>query len=387
MKRSLADLFSIGLLAVIAACLAILLADGGRLALGRESSYRIATWALPLGSQARLYETYCGLKAMLTFLNSRGGIDGRLIDFYSQEMDDATPNFPARLNTMIQQAQPDIVVGGAVAARSRDTADYFRRTGMVWFGPWSQRSSLYRGERTDPVGLVPSLDFQLDMLFGHAARELGVGADVAILWQDGPGGQSDFDPDMARSKAENHGLAPSLVAVPWRFRDWPSLREKVEGAEAVLLLVPSGPATAIVRVLKPSLPPETLFLTHALNPPGVELVDMTGGLWESMVFPAILERDQVLMQAYDAIIQKYGPPGLDPNYLSYLGVAQAQIMTRVLISQNSGTTRDAVRKDFLGVDAEGTMLVAPSFGSGPPQEGGSYLARASRSKGWERIAD
>jgi hypothetical protein len=386
MKRSLAEFSALGLLAALLSCLAMVLAGGGP-AHGREPSFRVATWALPLGSQARVYETFCGLKAMLTFLNSRGGINGRLVDFYSQEMDDATPNFPARLNTMIQQSQPDIVVGGAVAARSGDTSDYFRRTGLVWFGPWSQRSSLYRGEISDPVGLVPSLDRQLDMLLDYAAPRLGPGAEVLILWQDGPGGQSDFDPGIAGGKVESRGLKPVLVAIPWRFRDWASLKDPAQGAKAVLLWVPSGPAAAIVRVLKPVLPAETLFLTHALNPPGVGLVEMTGGLWESMVFPSILRRDPILLQAYDAIIQKYGPPGLEPNYLAYLGVAQAQILTRLLVSHRATTTREDVRRDFLGVDAHGTMLLAPSFGSGPPQAGASYLAKASRARGWEPVGD
>ena len=385
MKRFLADFSALGFLAAIIAILAIVLAGGGPRAYGREPAYRVVTWALPLGAQARSYETFCGLKAMLTFLNSRGGIDGRLVDFYSQEMDDTTPGFPARLNTMIQQAQPDIVVGGAVAARSGDTADYFRRTGLVWFGPWSQRGSLYKGEISDPVGLVPSLDDQLDLLLSYAAKRMGPGADVLILWQDGPGGQSDFDPVIAGAKAERHGLRPSLTAIPWRYRDWAALKEPAQGAEAVLLWVPSGPAAAIMRVIKPVLPPETLFLTHALNPPGVELVEMTGGLWESMVFPSVLDRDPVLSQAYDAIIQKYGPPGLEPDYLTYLGVAQAQIMTRLLVSHTTSTTREAIRRDFLGVDAQGTMLMAPGFGSGPPQAQGWHLAKASRFKGWEII--
>jgi hypothetical protein len=371
--------------AALLAALAALAAGWGGRALGREPSWRVATWALPLGSQARVYEAFCGLKAMLTFLNSRGGIDGRLVDFYSQEMDDATPNFPARLNTMILQAQPDIVVGGAVASRSGDTADYFRRTGLVWFGPWSQRVTLYRGDSSDPVGLVPSIDHQLDMLLEHAVRSLGSGAAILILWQDGSGGLSEFDPELARAKAESHGLKPTLTAIPQRFRDWSSLREPAQGANAVLLWVPSGPAAAIVRTLKPALPPETLFLTHALNPPGVGVMEMTGGLWDGMIFPSVLARDPVLSQAYDAIIQKYGPPGLEPGYLSYLGVAQAQVMTRVLVSHTVGTTREDVRKDFLGVDGQGTMLVTSGFGAGPPPEGASYLARASRARGWEPV--
>jgi ABC-type branched-subunit amino acid transport system substrate-binding protein len=384
MRRFPAWLTLPGLVAALLAALGILLGGAAR-APARDPSYRIATWALPLGAQARLYETFCGLKAMLTFLNGRGGIDGRLVDFYSQEMDDSTPNFPARLNTMIQQAQPDVVVGGAVAARSGDTAEYFRRAGVVWFGPWSQRASLYKGEKGDPVGLLPSLDFQLDLLAEHAAKTLGPGADALILWQDGPGGRSDFDPEVARAKLEAHGLTPSLVAVPYRFRDWASLREPAAGAEAILLWVPSGPAAAIVRVLKPVLPAETLFLTHALNPPGVELMDMTDGLWDGMIFPAVLDRDPALALAYDAIIRKYGPPGLSPGYLSYLGVAQAQIMTRLLASQTPGTTREAVRRDFLGVDSQGTMLTSPGFGAGPPPPGAAFAARAVRPASWEPV--
>jgi hypothetical protein len=176
-------------------------------------------------------------------------------------------------------------------------------------------------------------------------------------------------------------------AIPSPFRDWGSLKDKAAGAGAVLLWVPSGPAAAIVKVLRQSAPPGTLFMTHALNPPGVELMEMTGGLWEGMVFPSILVADPVLIQAYDAVIRKYGPPGLEPGYLSYLGVAQAQVMTRLLVNQDAGTTREEVRRDFLGVDAAGTMLVSPGFGAGPPRAGAFFLARATRSGGWAPAGD
>jgi hypothetical protein len=361
------------------------LAVGGQRAMGREPPFRIATWALPLGAQARVYEIFCGLKAMLTFLNRRGGIDGRLVDFYSQEMDDATPNFPARLNTMIQQAQPDLVVGGAVFARSGETADYIRRTNMVWFGPWSQRSDLYRGAANDPVGLIPSQERQLELLLGHAARRLGPGGKILLVWQDG--GHADIDPESALAAASGLGLEMDVAAIEPGFRDWGSLRDRAEGFGAILMWVPSGPAAAVVRVLKPAMGADTIFLTHALNPPGIELLEMTGGLWDRILFPSVLVRDPVLVQAYDAVIQKYGPPGLEPNYLSYLGVAQAQILTRLLATRTNGTTREAIRRDMLGVDGQGTMLAAQGFGAGPPPEASTFLARVSRTRGWEPVED
>jgi ABC-type branched-subunit amino acid transport system substrate-binding protein len=370
---------------LVLALLAVGLFGFGQPALGRDPPYKIATWALPLGAQARVYEIFCGLKAMLTFLNRRGGIDGRLVDFYSQEMDDATPNFPARLNTMLQQAQPDLVVGGAVFARSGETADYIRRTNMVWFGPWSQRADLYRGEPTDPVGLLPSQDRQLELLLGHAAGRLGPGGRILMVWQDG--GRSEIDPGRAKAAAGDLGLEMDVVSIEPGFRDWGSLRDRAEGFGAVLMWVPSGPAAAVVRTLKPAMPDDVLFLTHALNPPGLELLEMTGGLWDRIVFPSVLVREPVMAQAYDAIIQKYGPPGLEPNYMSYLGVAQAQILTRLLASRTNGTTREAMRRDMLGVDGRGTMLAAPAFGAGPPPADSSFLARVSRTRGWVPVED
>ncbi|MDR1656920.1 MAG: ABC transporter substrate-binding protein [Deltaproteobacteria bacterium] len=351
---------------------------------GQPKSLRIASWALPLGSQARIYETFCGLKAMLTFLNTKGNINGRRLEFYSQEMDDSTPNFPARLNTMIQQSQPLAVVGGAVDLRSGETADYFRRTGLVWFGPWSQSVSLYRGLDNDPVGLIPSQENQLTLLFGHAAKKLGAKAKIFVIYQQ-TDGYSDFDQAAAKAAAEKFGLTLDLMAISSNFRDWNTVRERTAGARVLLLWVPSGPAVALLRAVKPSLPPETIFMTHALNPPGLELWEMTGGLWDRMIFPSVLTIEPLRLQAYDAVLQRYGPQGLTPGYLSYLGVAQAQILARTLINAEAGNKNQAVRTAFEAENGTGSLLTTTGFVTGPPPIEAAYLAMVSRSKGWEAV--
>jgi ABC-type branched-subunit amino acid transport system substrate-binding protein len=322
---------------------------------------------------------------MLTFLNVKGGFGGSRLEFYTQEMDDTTPNFPARLNTMILQSQPIIVVGGAVSTRSGETADYFRRTGLVWFGPWSQWNTLYRGAPDDPVGLIPSPEDQIDLLFDHVARRLGAGTQIMVINQEFEG-RSDLSSQSVKQAADKYGLSLNYKVIDQKFRDWVNFKDQAQGAAAILLWVPSGPAAALVRTLKPVLPKETLFLTHALNPPGVELWDLTTGLWEGMIFPSILFPDSIMVQAYDGVINHYGPKGLNPSYLSYLGVAQAQIMARSLMNLSPGNKNEAVRKALNAEDGGGTMLTNNVvFGTGLPPKSSAFLAVVTKNRNWKPL--
>jgi hypothetical protein len=317
---------------------------------------------------------------MLSFINMYDGANGVPIDIYSQEIDDGVPDFPARLNTITQQAQPDLAVGGSTTAKTGPTADYFRRTGLVWFGPWTNKSDAYQSRNDDPVGILPTAEDELELLINFASKRLGSQGSVLFIHYKSPA--TDRELDHASKVAASVVLSLRDVPLAINYRDWGKLESEAMGYGGIILWLPTGPSAAIVRSIKNRLPDDVLWMTNSLNSPGMEVTEMTGGLWEGMIFPAILQPKSSLSQSYDAVLYKYGPRGLTLDYQAYLGLAQHQVLNIALIAAPAGGRQKELRQAIESVNTEGTLFYAPSFATGPSPKGSFYLAVATSDWGW-----
>jgi ABC-type branched-subunit amino acid transport system substrate-binding protein len=345
-----------------------------------EKHWKIVSWASPLGPQALAYDYLCGLKAMLSFINLYDGAEGTPIDIYSQEIDDGMPDFPARLNTVMRQIQPDLAVGGSASSKSGATADYFRRTGMIWFGPWSNKSDSYQARDDDPIGIFPVAEDELELLIPYARKKLGPGNSLLFIYYQAR--ISAREVDFATKMADSVGLKLIPVPLPVNFRNWGELEKDALGIGGIILWLPIGPSAAIVRTLKNRLPEDVLWMTNSLNSPGLEVTEMTAGLWEGMIFPAVLKPKSSLTQAYDAVLYKYGPRGLTLDYQAYLGLAQAQVLIKALMDTPKDGRAKELRLAFESVSTEGTLFYSTQFKTGPSPKGASYLAVATNNWGW-----
>ncbi|MDR1871381.1 MAG: ABC transporter substrate-binding protein [Deltaproteobacteria bacterium] len=339
------------------------------LALGADSPpIKIASWASPVGSQALTYESLCGLRSLLSFLNANHGLD-REAQLFSLDMDDSHPEFLTRLGLLLDQKKPDLVVGGAASAFPRATSEFLKRRGLLWYGPWSNSQRLIN-QGDNPTLLLPTEDQELAALMGYMAK---TGRKEAVFVHV----KSERSKEIvviAEATAAQNGLTLRLLPVAPEFRNWPSLLEPLKEAEAIFLWLPPGPSAAVARSLKDSLNPQTLWLTHSLNSPGHELVTMTAGLWENTIFPAVLIPKETIPPNYDVVIRKYGPPGLSLDYQTYLGFAQGQILARALKDSKALTPESLPQ-----TPTEGTLIFAP------PQAGNLasfYLAISDREGGW-----
>ncbi|MDR1086539.1 MAG: ABC transporter substrate-binding protein [Deltaproteobacteria bacterium] len=341
--------------------------------------WRLTSWASPVGSQSLTYESLCGLKALLFFLNANQALGGREVELFSLESDDSRPEFLNRITNLMDQKKPDLAVGGAANAFPQLTADFFRRRGILWYGPWSNRKSLSNGVDPNPLLLFPTEDQELIALMTYTRKKLGRSEILFITL-------NDLDSrnliQLARTTAEMTGLTLNPLALPPEFRDWLSLAGQIGQAKAIFLWLPPGQAAAIVRTFKPRLGPETLWLTSSLNSPGQELTNMTGGLWENMIFSSILVPKQSIATAYDTVIRKYGLPGLNLDYQTYLGFAQGQLLARVL---NSRDLKD-LKAVFPKTSAEGTLIYRPNLSNGNWEQN-FYLAQSDRQGGWRALTN
>ncbi|MDR2387401.1 MAG: ABC transporter substrate-binding protein [Deltaproteobacteria bacterium] len=322
---------------------------------------------------------------MLSFINMYEGADSVPIDIYSQEIDDGIPDFPARLNLVMSQIQPHLAVGGAASSKAAATANYFRRTGVIWFGPWSNKSELYQGRDDDPIGILPTAEDELELLMAYAKKRLGREGSLLFIHYRSP--SSDRELEFALKLAAAEGLNITPVPLATNFRNWGELEKSALGNGGIILWLPAGPAAAIVRTIKNRLPEDVLWMTNSLNSPGLEVTEMTGGLWEGMIFPSVLYPKSALTQSYDAVLYKYGPKGLTLDYQAYLGLAQAQILIRALVATPAKAQSKSLRQALESVHTDGTLLYLREFKTGPPPKGSAYLAVATANWGWMPVPE
>jgi ABC-type branched-subunit amino acid transport system substrate-binding protein len=339
-----------------------------------DGSIRVVSWASPVGAQALSYDSLPGLQALLSFLNANRALGGREAKLFSLESDDSLPDFAGKLEALMDSTRPQVAVGGAAHASPRATADFFRRRGLLWYGPWSNSQELKTADG-NPVLTLPTDDLEIEALMGYAGR-LGL-SEVAFVHSRG--GQAAGLAALAQASAKANGLGLKPLGLPLDFRNWQSLITELQGAQAVFLWVPPGQAAAIVRSLKPLLGPQALWATNSLNATGHELAAMTAGQWENVVFPAVLIPKKDIPRGYDFVIHKYGLPGLTLDYQAYLGFAQGQLLARALAESDGDPAR--LRQAFANLRADGTILAPP-----PAAGGKSFYLAASDARGdWRAL--
>jgi ABC-type branched-subunit amino acid transport system substrate-binding protein len=350
----------------------------------QSTPIHIISWSSPVGSQAITFETLYGLKALSNFVNANGGVDNREIVLQSLDMDDTSSDFNQKLDALVIQAQPDLVVGGAANSRAANTAEYFRRIAIPWFGPWTDDPRFYENRDDDPVGLLPSAPAELDMIFKYIKKHIKAEQQIFFIYTSGLKG-SDTLTSLTRAKARSHELELNFMPLPVDFSNWRQVVNELKDQSYIILWTNPGPSAAIKRMAGNSLP-NTVWLTNSLNTPDHEIVHMAAGTWTGMIFPSVLIPSAEISDAYSMVLGKYGLPGLHADYQTFLGFGQGQILARALTNANLDKSNPSISakitRTFKDVPLSGTILSGDKLPYNADDPGGSYLARVLQKGAW-----
>ena len=364
--------------------LVVLLTPGA--AWGSGTPLEAVSWAPTSGPDALWYDAVGGLKTAAGLFNAHGGIGGRPLSVEEALVSEDDPAFFDQLGPLLERPNVVAVVGGPAHIRAGEVADFLSRMNRPWLGPWSDESDLYRGEDTDPFAVLPPWTLQMPALLNYVREAFEADparrGPVFLVFYNFPRYQ-----EMAiktRQMAADLGLELKRAPINPGFADWNYLSRHVDEAGAVIVWLSQGSSAAFLKAAKYRLP-EAIYLTSAANATNRNLVVLSGGAWNGVVFPAVLKPSAEISSAYDAIVRKYGPVGLDGGYQTYLGFAQGQILARALSLQTGRDTRNLARNLY---DMKGfpTLLAAevnyaPSRHVNPD---GFYLGQARGNGHWER---
>jgi hypothetical protein len=339
-----------------------------------KKSLALVSWAAPVGTQSLTFECLGGLQALLAFLNANDALGDQELHLFSLKIDDVHPEFVSRLSRLVENTNPVLAVGGAANSFPKATGDFFRRRGLVWYGPWADGEPL-KSLSKNPILTLPTESQELKALWSYV-RGQGL-SQVAFIHLNGTNGLAAAA--IAQQTADSLGLTLTTVAIKDSFREYLTLKPSLEAAQAIVLWLPPGQAAAIIRSLKPLLPPKVVWQTSAVNATGHELYMLSAGQWAGVIFPAVLKPKDFIDRGYDFVLQKYGPKGLDLDYHSYLGFAQGQLLARVF---SQPADPKAYGRALATLDVAGTLLAA-----NPKDDGTAdfYLAESFGDGDWRRI--
>lgn len=347
----------------------------------------VISWAPRSGPQALWDEALNGLTASTAMFNANGGLGGHRLAVEALDLDGESPDFTAELASRL--TRPDVAgaVGGVAQSRAGELADYLRRIDKAWLGPWSNQEALYRLEDTDPFAVLPSSGQEMKALLGYVRSVYQAEPDragpVFLVYYNLPTDQEMAA--QARLTAAELGLELKRAPVNPDFNQWPFLAEYVETGGAVIIWLGQGHTAALIKAAK-ARKPDALYLTNSLNATNRNLVIISGGAWNGLVFPAVLTPSQEIPVAYEGLLRKYGPPGQDGGYQSYLGFAQGQILARALSLDGGHSVRDLSRSLF-NMSGFPTLLAAPvNYEPGRQSAARFYLGRAYGNGQWEAVS-
>ena len=350
----------------------------------------VVSWAPLKGPDALWAGTLGGLKAAAAMVNANGGFNGRHLSIDEIKMGEGEAGFLKQLAGHMEKPGVIGAAGGPVHHLASESADYFRRINKVWLGPWSNEPGLYKGTGSDPFGLLPTWAEELPSLLSYVksvyeARPEEAGPVYLIYY--------NFAPEQgmaaeAKKMAEELGLDLRRAPVNSDFVDWPFLGDHVKQAKAVIVWLTPGPAAAFVKAAKEKLP-DAVFLTDSVNATNSNLVLLSGGAWNGVIFPAVLKPSDEIPAAYDALIRKYGPVGLEPGYQAYLGFAQGRILTRAVGLAARAEGGPDLASALYQARGFSTLLFAAVDYDSTNHRGRNlfYLARAYGNGHWEAAPD
>ena len=354
--------------------------------LGAQGSLDVVNWAPTSGSGALWFDSLGGLKAAVGMINANNGISGRNLTVSSLNIDEMSPNFLSTLDARLTKPEVVGVVGGPTQVKAEEVADHLRRLNLPWLGPWSNERAMYRGEASDPFAVLPPWSYEITALLQYVQAMHDAEPDrrgpVFLVYYNFPADQNMAA--QARRNAEAMGLDLRRAPVNPDFADWPYLAEHVGSASAVIIWLAPGQSAAFARAVR-SKNARTVFLTSSLNATNRNLVLLSNGAWNGTIFPAVVTPSREIPEAYNALIRKYGPVGLEGNYQSYLGFAQGRLLARALnLGLESGSMD--LRQSLYKVNDFQTLFATPANYKPSRHAGGElfYLGRAYGDGFWEK---
>jgi branched-chain amino acid transport system substrate-binding protein len=305
-------------------------------------SIKIGSWGPLSGPAAQWGLLLKGMEAYFAYVNEKGGIHGRKIEFIYRDDQYNPSKTPAVVRELVEKENVFAMVGGVGTANGRAVADYLEQKGVPLFTPASGDKFWSEGGKQNVYTVFPKYVTEGQILGNYIGKDLGA-KKVAILYQDDDFGKQGLE--GVKAGLGRHGAVEIVAEVSTQPTDT-DLSGQVSQIAAkapdvlVLYAAPKQAVTA-VKMLDAQKKKPQIVSSFVLSDP--VLFKLAGESWEGAITSAastLPDADDPAVAKYKEILNKAGGDKLPPGTFTMAGFAFGMPFAEALQRAGKELTRD-----------------------------------------------
>jgi branched-chain amino acid transport system substrate-binding protein len=339
-----------------------------------------------------------GMEAYFAFINDKGGIHGRKLEFIYRDDQYNPSKTPAVVRELVEKENVFALVGGVGTANGRAVADYLEQKGVPFFTPSSGDKFWSEGGKQNVYTVFPKYETEGEILGDYVGRELKA-KKIVVLYQDDDFGKQGLD-GVKKGLARHEGSEIVLeVTTQPTDTDLSGQVSQISAKAPDVLVLYAAPKQAVtaVKMLDAQKKKPQLVTSFVLSDP--VLFKLAGESWEGAITSAaslLPDSDDPAVAKYKQLLAKYGGGKLPPGTFTMAGVLFAMPLVEALERAGKDLTREKLYsaietlKDWnQGGPHWDAGPLGPSVTFTKTRRLGAdriYLAKAKRGK-WEKITN
>ncbi len=364
-----------------------------------DTTIKIGSWGPISGPAAVWASVLYGMDAYFSFINDKGGIHGRKIEFIYRDDQYNPAKTPPAVRELVEQEGVFAMVGGIGTANGRAVNTYLTEKGVPFFSPASGDAYWSSGEAKNVFTVFPRYLTEGEVIGNYVGKDLGAKR-VAVLYQNDDFGKQGLQGvKNGLAKIEGADIVAEVSCLP-TDTDLSGHASKIAQANADVLVMYAGPKQAITaaKILEAQKKKPQIVTSFVLSDP--LLFKLAGKTWNGTITSAVSnlpDSDDPSIVAYKEVLAKYGDPKKTPpgtfTIASFLFV---QPMVEALEKAGPDLTREKFMKALEGIKdfkTGGPHWTAGPLGPpvtfGPGKRLGVdqvFLAKGKEGK-WEKVTD
>ncbi len=360
---------------------------------------KIGSWGPLSGPAAAWGAVLHGMKAYFTYINDKGGINGRKIEFIYRDDQYNPAKTPGVVRELVEKEKVFAMVGGIGTANGRAVIDYLEKKGVPLFTPASGDKFWSLGGKKNVYTAFPRYVTEGEILGNYIGKELKA-KKIAVLYQNDDFGKQGLE-GLKKGLAKHDGseVVAEVSCLPTDTNLSGHATKLAEKAPDALVLYagPKQAITAVKTLAAQKKKPKHVLTSFVLSDP--MMFKLAGKDWEGTVTAAALKlvgTDDPSVKLYEELIKKYGGGKLPVGTFTEAGFAFAMPFTEALQKAGKDLTRAKFYKALQGMKNwagggpywKGGGLNPPITFSDKQRQGTDqiFLAQAKEGK-WVKLTD
>ena len=340
-----------------------------------------------------------GMDAYFDFINDKGGIHGRKIEFiYRDDQYNPAKTDPA-VRELVEQEGVFAMLGGVGTANGRAVNDYLAEKGVPFFSPASGDEYWSSGKAKNVFTVFTRYLTEGEVIGDYVGKDLGAKR-VAVLYQNDDFGKQGLQGvKNGLAKIEGAEVVAEVSCLP-TDTDLSGHASQIARANADVLVIYAGPKQAITaaKTLEAMKKKPQIVTSFVLSDP--ILFKLAGATWDGAITSAVSglpDSDDPAVVAYRDILAKYGEPKKTPvGTFTIASFLFAQPFVEALDKAGPDLTREKFMTALEGIKEFTTGgphwtagPLGPPITFGPDKRLGAdqiFLAKGKEGK-WEKVTE